>query len=249
MAILRIQHIGTALADFRGAWSAFETGLGLTPRDFRNDQGRGFQQDARILLGNECWLHLVYNWRDDARVYRYWNNVGIGLEHIAVQVDDIEAEVARLREMKVPLWENTILNAADGYEAFIFPDDAIGFTIELIQPHAASWAYPNDARGVPISSRLGATRLDHVGCAVRDVPAAAQRLSWLLNLPHEYEGSANEAKVRFGNGCFLEIQAAAGTQREGLTHLTLSSPTHDADKALLAKAPALPIDLRVTAQH
>jgi methylmalonyl-CoA/ethylmalonyl-CoA epimerase len=247
MAILRIQHIGTALADFQGTWDACAQGLGMTPRDFRKDQGRGFQHDARILLGNDCWLHLVHNWREDARVYRYWKNVGVGLEHIAVQVDDIEAEVARLRAMKVPLWEDTILNAADGFEAFIFPDDAIGFTIELIQPHATSWGYPEDARGVAISSRLGVTRLDHVGCAVRDVRAAATRLSALLNLPHEFDVSENEAHVGFGNRCFVEIQAAEEGQREGLTHITLASRTREADKAVLAEAPALPFDFRVTA--
>ena len=55
------------------------------------------------------------------------------------KTDDIEADVAHLRKLGVPLYQDTIFNAADGFEAFIYPQDAIGFTVELIRPHVTSW--------------------------------------------------------------------------------------------------------------
>ncbi len=58
MAILRLQHIGVVVRDLEEASARFERTLGLKARDFRDDQGRGMQLDARILLDNECWMHL-----------------------------------------------------------------------------------------------------------------------------------------------------------------------------------------------
>ena len=32
----------------------------------------------------------------------------------------------------------------DGFEAFVYPDQLPGMTVELIQPHAHSWTFPAD---------------------------------------------------------------------------------------------------------
>ena len=49
------------------------------------------------------------------------------------------------------------------YEAFVYPDDAIGFTVELIQPHTTSWNYPDETNREAISAKMGldATRPMH----------------------------------------------------------------------------------------
>lgn len=60
-----------------------------------------------------------------SRVARFQERYGQGLEHIALETDDIEADVKRLRERNVPIFDDTIFKAADGYEAFVYPDDAI----------------------------------------------------------------------------------------------------------------------------
>ena len=161
MAILRIQHIGVVVRDLEAACAHFERTLGLKARDFRDDQGRGMQLDARVLLGNECWLHLVQNWNPESRVFRFLEEKGEGLEHIALETDDIEADVAHLREIGVPIWEDRILDANDGYEAFVFPDQLPGLTVELIQSHDRSWFYPPEQVGRPISSTMELVRLQH----------------------------------------------------------------------------------------
>lgn len=71
--------------------------------DYRTDQGRGFQHDARSLLGNECWLHVVYNWNPESRPYQFHGQYGGQLEHIARETDDIEGDVQRRRALGVPL--------------------------------------------------------------------------------------------------------------------------------------------------
>jgi methylmalonyl-CoA/ethylmalonyl-CoA epimerase len=211
MAIIRLQHIGLAVKDLHESCARFERIFGLTARDFRNDQGKGMQLDARILLGNDCWLHVVQNWNPNARVYQYLENHGEGLEHIALETDNIEADVQRLRAAGVPIVDDTIFDANDGYEAFVRPEDAIGFTVELIQPHQRSWGYPPDAKGQPVSSKMGLLRLQHFGLVVNDMHAACRRFEQLFGLGwrdfrnDQGSGMQHDARIPLGNECWMHV--------------------------------------------
>ncbi|MGA8208251.1 MAG: VOC family protein [Candidatus Dormiibacterota bacterium] len=142
MAIVRLQHIGVAVRDLDEACRRLESLFGLKARDFRDNQGHGMQRDARVLLGNECWLHLVQNWDSESRVFKFLESHGEGLEHIALESDDIAADVERVKAAGVDVYQKRIFDATDGFEAFVYPDATAGFTVELIQPHADSWGYP-----------------------------------------------------------------------------------------------------------
>ncbi len=234
--ILRIQHIGIVVRDLEDACARFERVLGLPARDFRDDQGQGMQLDARILLGNECWLHLVQNWNPESRVNRFLRERGEGLEHIALETDDIEADVAHLREIGVGVWEDRILDANDGYEAFVFPDRLPGLTVELIQSHDRSWYYPPEAIGEPVSTSLHLSRLDHIGLCVRDLDDACRRFERYFGLAAQREratGGAREGRIFFANECSLRIvedpdpRSHAGRfldeRGEGLDHIALET--------------------------
>ena len=211
MAIIRLQHIGIAVKDFDATCQRFERIFGLKARDFRDNQGKGMQYDARILLGNDCWIHVVHNWNPASRVYQFLEQHGEGLEHIALETDDIEADVQRLRDIGVPIYRNKMFNAQDGYEAFVHPDDAIGFTVELIQPHSTSWAYPDDARDTPISDRMDIIRLQHIGVVVRDLQAACERFEQLFGVKardfrdDQGKGMQYDSRVLLGNECWLHL--------------------------------------------
>ena len=148
MSIIQLQHVGVVVSDLNASCERLERLFGMKARDFRSDQGKGMQLDARILLGNGCWLHLVQNWNPESRVNQFLRNRGEGLEHIALQTDNIEEDVDRLRRAGVPIFADKIFNAPDGFEAFVYPDQTPGITVELIQPHATSWGYPQDANPV-----------------------------------------------------------------------------------------------------
>lgn len=208
MAIVRLQHIGLAVTDLKTACERFEQLFGLTARDFRNDQGRGMQLDARILLGNDCWLHLVQNWNPESRVYQFHDKFGPGLEHLSIQTDSIEQDVAHLRALGVPIYMDKIFNAPDGFEAFVYPDQTLSVTVELIQPHVTSWAYPTD--GGPVSTKLGITQLQHTGMAVNDVQAVCDRFQQLFGLASLKEG--DQARISFANDCWVQLKSGASVQ-------------------------------------
>ena len=211
MAIIRLQHFGIVVENLQHSVAKFERLFGLKAQDFRDDQGKGFQYDARILLGNDCWLHIVQNWNPDSRVNQFIKAHGEALEHIALESDDIEADVAHLRKIGIPIYEDKIFDAADGYEAFVYPGDAIGFTVELIQPHKKSWGYPKDALNKPVSDKMGLIRLQHIGVGVTNLRAACQRFEQLFGLPcrdfrdDQGKGKQYDARVLIGNECWLHI--------------------------------------------
>jgi len=255
VAIVRLQHIGIAVPDLRAACDCFEQLYGLTARDYRNDQGRGMQLDARILLGNACWLHVVQNWNPESRVYQFLDKQGPGLEHIALQTDNIEQDVQHLRELGLPIYNDKIFNAPDGFEAFIYPDQTLCMTVELIQPHATSWTYP--AVNTPISSALGITQLQHIGIAVRDVQAVCKRFQELFGLTADgtqfkHAGADSSARIPLGNACSLQFMASQNPQSPiyqylnkqgaGLEHIALTTNRLQQDVQHLNAAGAHPSD-------
>ncbi len=200
MAIIRLQHVGIVVRDFERACRCFEEVLGMKPRDFRDDQSEGKQHDSRVLLGNDCWIHVVYNWHTEKRPYRYLQERGEGLEHIALESDDIEADVERIRKLGVPIFRDEILNANDGYEAFVYPQDGIGFTVELIQPHKTSWTYPENAQGTPVSSKLGVCSASSLSAMVGDVETSRERFASLFGL------ASRDGFIQLGDNCRLELE-------------------------------------------
>jgi lactoylglutathione lyase/methylmalonyl-CoA/ethylmalonyl-CoA epimerase len=251
MAILRIQHIGVVVRDLQDACARFEQIFGLQARDRRSDQAKGMQYDARILLGNECWLHLVQNWAPESRVNRFLEQRGEGLDHIALESDDIEQDVARLRANGVPVFEDTIFDRNDGYEAFVYPDYLPGLTVELIQSHDRSWTYPGEAVGQPISSVMDLIRLHHLGLVVADLQDACTRFEQAFGLKardfrdDQGQGMQYDARILFPNHCWLHlvqnwnpesrVNRFLTRRGEGLDHIALQSSDVEADVAYLRR--------------
>ena len=228
--ILRLQHLGTAHRSHESAARRLKL-VGLEPGELRSDQGRGFQLDSRTLLGNECWLHVVHNWNPEARVCRYLRTRGEGLEHLAIETDDIESAVARVKT-SAEIFEDRIFPAADGFEAFVSPEDACGFTVELIQPHPTSWNWP-DPPPTRVSPLLAVRRLAEVVAGAPDPRAAGERFEQLFGLGFR-GGPGKTVEVPFPNDCLLRFEPG----ESGLSTLVFETGDPEADRRALVESGA-----------
>lgn len=141
--VLGLQHIGVSVKDLKFTINRFDELLGLKAADLRADQHYGTQKDMMIDTGNDrMWLHLVETDDPENRVCQFKDIHGEALEHLAVEVDDIRVAVNRVKTTGVFLFEHKIyLDREDGFEAFVYPPDNHGVTVELIEPYEDSRGY------------------------------------------------------------------------------------------------------------
>ena len=87
---------------------------------------------ARRLPGSE--VKLVRPTTDDSSIAKYLANRGPGMYHLSLEVDDIAAMLARLREKGVRLINESPRASGDGKRyAFIHPESTGGVLVELYE--------------------------------------------------------------------------------------------------------------------
>ena len=79
-------------------------------------------------------LELLQSTENDGQIARFIQKRGQGIHHIALEVDDIQAELDRLKGKGLKLVnEQPYRNAHQDLVAFIHPKSTFGVLIELIQ--------------------------------------------------------------------------------------------------------------------
>ena len=80
-------------------------------------------------------IELVAPYHDDSPVGRFLAKRGEGMHHVAYEVGDLAAEVARLVAEGVQMIDEAPRAGLFGLEvAFIHPDAVRGVLLELVQP-------------------------------------------------------------------------------------------------------------------
>ena len=127
----RIHHIGIAVSDLdSGAAIWGPEGLGLI------EEGREDVVEARTKVSmfpvGESRIELLEPMGADTPVAGFLAKRGPGIHHICFEVDDIEAECKRLRDLGVRLLSDTPQPGAHGSRVmFIHPKDSGGVLVEL----------------------------------------------------------------------------------------------------------------------
>lgn len=133
----RIHHIGVAVADLDAAAHAWRDRVGLA------EGGREDVAPARTrvhFLGvGESRIELLRPLEPGSAVDRFLDKRGPGVHHICIEVDDIRAEMARMRaEGLVFLNEEPEPGAHGSQVAFVHPRCLGGVLLELNEfPSAA----------------------------------------------------------------------------------------------------------------
>ncbi len=175
--ITKLNHIGLAVENLDNAISTYTKVFGYIATDIRNDQENGMQSDARIMMPNQTWLHLIESRDSNSFVSQYLQKHGEGLEHAALETDDINSEIDHLNSLGVSVYKNQIFETTEGKHAYVLAQDGIGFNVELIQPSKNAFCWdPNKISNPNLKG------LQHIGVAVTNVKESTAKFRDLFRI-------------------------------------------------------------------
>ena len=130
--IKRINHIAIIVPDLEGALAFWRDTLGL---DLTHTEDVPSQESLVAFLPvGEGEVELVKPTTETSGAAKFLAKRGPGLHHIALEVDDLEALLARLKAKGVRLINDIPVEAAGGNRAaFIHPESASGVLVELYE--------------------------------------------------------------------------------------------------------------------
>lgn len=130
--MLKIEHLGIAVADLKESIPLFEQLLN-TPCYKTEEVASEGVNTAFFRLG-ESKVELLEATKPDSPINKFIEKKGQGIHHIAIDVDDIEAEMKRLAALGFQLLSEQPKEGADNkLICFLHPKSTNGVLIELCQ--------------------------------------------------------------------------------------------------------------------
>ena len=126
-----VHHVGVAVEDLDEAISSYERLFGgeLAGRQTQDEQG---VEAASLLVGNGH-VELLSPLAPDTPLGRFLAKRGPGMHHVAYEVDDISAELVRLKGEGARLIDATPRRGLFGTQvAFVHPESVHGVLSELV---------------------------------------------------------------------------------------------------------------------
>lgn len=128
----KIEHIGIAVKNLTEANSIYEALLGVPPYKTEEVESEGVA--TSFFRCGESKIELLEATKADSPIAKFIEKRGEGIHHIAFAVDDIEAEIKRLKDAGfVVLNETPKVGADNKLVAFLHPKSSCGVLVELCQ--------------------------------------------------------------------------------------------------------------------
>ena len=128
----RIEHIGIAVKDLEAANNIYKAVLGEEPYKTETVESEGVS--TSFFKVGESKIELLAATRPDSPISKFIDKRGEGIHHMAFYVDDIKAEIERLKKEGFRLLNDQPKPGADNkIVAFMHPKDANGVLVELCQ--------------------------------------------------------------------------------------------------------------------
>jgi methylmalonyl-CoA epimerase len=125
-----ISHIGLAVDDLEAATNFFKECFSLSVSDRESFGELLFS----FISFRGTDIELLQSTTTDGQIAKFIKMKGQGIHHIALKVDDIQAELDRLKGKGVKLInEKPYANAHKDLVAFLHPKSTFGVLVELIQ--------------------------------------------------------------------------------------------------------------------
>jgi len=130
--IRKISHVGIATHSIAVLSEFYKTlGLEIESTEIVEDQ----KVQVALMKVGESSIELIEATEEDSVVARFLEKRGEGIHHIAIEVDNLQDHLGRLKEKNVKLIDKSPRLGAQGrLIAFIHPDSTGGVLVELSQP-------------------------------------------------------------------------------------------------------------------
>ncbi len=127
----RIDHIAIAVSNLDAAEKIYRDVLGLAWEG--REEVVGQKVMASIFKVGESRVELICPTAQDSPIAAFLTKRGSGLHHICFEVNDIEAEMQRLKRRGVRLLSEKPTAGVGGSKVvFLYPKDAAGVLVELV---------------------------------------------------------------------------------------------------------------------
>ncbi|MGG7660852.1 methylmalonyl-CoA epimerase [Dyadobacter sp. BHUBP1] len=127
-----VEHIGIAVGDLSAAESLYSALLNTVP--YKREAVESEQVTTSFFKVNQTKIELLEASGPDSAIARFIEKKGEGIHHIAFEVENIAAEMERLRNAGFVLLNEIPKRGADNkLVCFVHPKSANGVLIELCQ--------------------------------------------------------------------------------------------------------------------
>ena len=129
---MKIEHIGIAVKDLQAANEVYSRLLGKTP--YKEEIVESEYVTTSFFQTGESKIELLQASDPSSAIAKFIEKRGEGIHHIAFRVDDIYAEMKRLKDEGFRLLNEQPKKGADNMlVCFVHPKSANGVLVELCQ--------------------------------------------------------------------------------------------------------------------
>ena len=130
--LTNLEHLGLAVHDLEAATALYTTLLGAAP--YKKEHVASEAVDTVFFQVGGSKLELLAGSSPDSAITKFLAKKPEGIHHVAFEVDDIRAEMARLKEAGFVLLNDEPKRGADNkLVCFVHPKSAAGVLVELCQ--------------------------------------------------------------------------------------------------------------------
>jgi methylmalonyl-CoA/ethylmalonyl-CoA epimerase len=144
IGLLKIDHVGIAVADLDEAVAFYERVFGMrcVHRETNEEQG---VEEAMVAVGPDGgFVQLLAPLSPASTIAKFLDRSGPGVQQVAYTVADVDAACAALRERGVRLlYASPRRGTAGSRINFVHPKDAGGVLVELVEPAPSVGAHPS----------------------------------------------------------------------------------------------------------
>jgi methylmalonyl-CoA/ethylmalonyl-CoA epimerase len=128
----RLTHIGIAVKNLDNSSRVFSKLFGVS--EGHTEEVAEQKVKAMFFRIGEGGVELLEPTNPDSTIARYIEKRGEGVHHLSFEVDDIEAEIARLKNEGFQMIDEKPRVGADGFKiAFLHPKSTNGVLVEISQ--------------------------------------------------------------------------------------------------------------------